>query len=80
MEVLIAYGDWKQVTTKGQFIEQEGNGPIDFGRQGPWKIKVQILVASTSLAVTSDLKIELSDLNYPGIHVHIASNSHFGGL
>ena len=22
MEVLIAYGDWKQVTTKGQFIEQ----------------------------------------------------------
>ena len=53
---------------------------MDFGRQGPWNFKVQILVASTTLAVTSDLKIELSDLNYPGIHVHIASNSHFGGL
>ena len=63
-------------------LKQEGNGPIDFGRQEPWKIKVQMLVASTSLAlaVTSDLKIELSDLKYPGIHVHIASNSHFGGL
>ena len=61
-------------------VKQEGNGPIDFGRQGPWKIKVQILVASTSLVVTSDLKIELSDLNYLGIHVHITSNGHFGGL
>ena len=30
--------------------------------------------------VTVDLKIELSDLNYPGIHVHIASGGHFGGL
>ena len=30
--------------------------------------------------VTFDLGIELNDLNYPGTHVHIASNSHFGGL
>ena len=26
--------------------EQEGNGPIDFGRHGLWKIQVQILAAS----------------------------------
>ena len=30
--------------------------------------------------VKAYLKIELSDLNYPGIHVHIASGGHFGGL
>ena len=30
--------------------------------------------------VKADLRIELSDLNYPGIHVHVASNSHVGGL
>ena len=27
----------------------------------------------------SDLGIELSDLNYPYIHVHVAYNRHFGG-
>ena len=27
----------------------------------------------------SDLRIELNDLNYPDIHVHVAYNSHFGG-
>ena len=26
------------------------------------------------------IRIELSDLNYPFIHVHIVSNSHLGGL
>ena len=30
--------------------------------------------------VKFDLGIELSDLNYPDIHVYIASNEHFGGL
>ena len=30
--------------------------------------------------VKVDLRIELSDLNYPGIHVYIASWGHFGGL
>ena len=101
--------------------QQEGNGPIDFGRQGLWKIEVQTLVASTAQRsnwtsdlkpvtlitlvsmcilpltvifiaseamtaektaseITSDLGIELSDLNYPGIHMNIAFNSHFGGL
>ena len=33
-----------------------------------------------ALEVTSDLGIKLIDLNYPGIHVYIASNSHFGAL
>ena len=56
--------------------QQEGNGPIDFGQQGLWKI-VQILVASKA---QFDLRFETSNLDYPGIHVHIASNSHFGGL
>ena len=27
-----------------------------------------------------DLRIELSDLDYPDIHVQIASNGHFGSL
>ena len=27
-----------------------------------------------------DLRFEISNLDYPGIHVHIASNCHFGGL
>ena len=34
----------------------------------------------TASEITSDLGIELSDLNYPGIHMNIAFNSHFGGL
>ena len=30
--------------------------------------------------VKADLRIELDDLNYPGIHGHVASGGHFGGL
>ena len=30
--------------------------------------------------VKSDFIFELSDFDYPGNHVHIASNSHFGDL
>ena len=30
--------------------------------------------------VNADLRIELSDLNYPGTHVHVASGGHCGGL
>ena len=30
--------------------------------------------------VRYDLRIELSDLDYPDIHVHIASNIHFCGI
>ena len=26
------------------------------------------------------LRIEIRNLNYPGIHVHVAYNSHFGGF
>ena len=29
--------------------------------------------------IRSDLGIELSDLSYPDIHVHVAYNNHFGG-
>ena len=32
------------------------------------------------LSLKADLRIELSDLNYPGIHVHVASGGHFGDL
>ena len=30
--------------------------------------------------VKFDLRIEISNLNYHGIYVHVASNYHFGGL
>ena len=30
--------------------------------------------------VRSDLRIELSDLKYPDMYVHIVYDSHFGGL
>ena len=40
----------------------------------------EALVGSKSPEVKVDLGIELSDLNYPGIHVHIACEGHFGGL
>ena len=33
-----------------------------------------------ALKLRYDLRIELSDLDYPDIHVHIASNGNFGGL
>ena len=44
------------------------------------------MVASEAMAASKwpqtsyDLRFEISNLDYPGIHVHIASNSHFGGL
>ena len=34
----------------------------------------------TSSMVKYDLRFEISNLNYPGIDVHIASNSFFGSL
>ena len=37
-------------------------------------------MASMASKFTFDLKIEITSLNYLGIHVHVASNSHFGGL
>ena len=30
--------------------------------------------------VKFDIRFEISNLNYLGIHVYIASNGHFGGL
>ena len=51
--------------------QQEGNGP--------WDSRATMVMASE---VKFDFGIELSDLDYPDIHVHIASNEHlnFGGL
>ena len=37
-------------------------------------------VVSTSSESKFGLRFEISNLNYPGIDVHVASNSHFGGL
>ena len=37
-------------------------------------------MASMALNFKSDLRIEIRNLNYPGIHVHVASDDHFGGL
>ena len=33
-----------------------------------------------ALEVEFDLRFDVKVLNYPDIHVHVASNSHFGGL
>ena len=41
--------------------------------------KIVTLVASEHM-MTSDLGFDASNINYPGIHVHIAWNSHYGGL
>ena len=37
-------------------------------------------MASVASEFKFDLRFEISNLNYPGIHVHIAYNSHFCGL
>ena len=50
-------------------MEQEGNGPKD--ERGNNDIASE---------VRSDLIIELSDLKYPDMYVHIVYDSHFGGL
>ena len=54
-----------------QEMEQEGNGP--------WDSRATMVMAPE---VQFDFEIELSDLDYPDIHVHVASNQHlnFGGL
>ena len=46
-----------------------GNGPID----------ERATVVEFSLA-NFNIILDTSNLNYPGIHVHVASNSHLGGL
>ena len=37
-------------------------------------------MASKISDVKFDLRFEMTNLNYHGIHVHIASDSHLGGL
>ena len=37
-------------------------------------------MASMASKFTFDLKIEITSLNYLGIHAHVAINSHLGGL
>ena len=46
-----------------------GNGPTD----------EPATVTEVSVA-NFNFTFEISNLNYPGIHVHVASNSHLGGL
>ena len=41
---------------------------------------ITILVASMASEFKFDLRFEISNLNYPGIIVHVALNSYFGGL
>ena len=46
----------------------------------------EAMMASEAMAASKrpqrsyDLRFDISNLDYPGIHAHIASNSHFGGL
>ena len=40
----------------------------------------EAMVASKQPRSSYDLRFEISNLDYPGICVHITSNSHFGGL
>ena len=49
--------------------KQEGNGPKD--ERATMKMDSE---------VKSDIRFEISNHDYPGIRVHIASNSHFGIL
>ena len=37
-------------------------------------------MASMASKFNFDLRIEIRNFNYPGIHVHVASGGHFGGL
>ena len=50
-------------------MKLEGNGPID-------ERATVVEVSVTNL----NFIFEISNLNYPGIYVHITSNCHFGGL
>ena len=40
----------------------------------------EAMVASKPPQRSYDLRFDISNLDYPGIHAHIASNSHFGAL
>ena len=53
----------------GYITKQEGNG-----------LKDERATMKMASEVKSYFIFELSDFDYPGIHVHIASNSHSGGL
>ena len=49
------------------------------GEMSP-KPSVLRFLNSDMMNTHSDLKFEMSNLNYPGIYMHIASDSHFGSL
>ena len=59
----------KNVPRSSHQPKQEGNGPKDE--------RATMIMASE---VRYDHGIELSELNYPDIHVPVAHNNHFGGL
>ena len=42
--------------------------------------RITILVASMASEFKFDLRFEISNLNYHGIDVHVASKSHFNGF
>ena len=47
------------------------------------QVAYEAIAASKWPVVTKvkfDLRFEISNLNYPGIHVHVASNGHLHGL
>ena len=43
-------------------------------------VAFEAMAASKRPQRSYDLRFDISNLDYPGIHAHIASNSHFGGL
>ena len=45
-----------------------------------WVASKATKMASIASEVKFDFRFEISNLIYPSIHVHVASNSHFGGL
>ena len=60
---------WKVDISDRSWSEQEGNGPLN-----------ERATMAMIFEVIFGLRFEISNLNYPGIHVHVVSNSHFGGL
>ena len=58
----------KDIFISSRKDKQEGNGPKDE--------RATMIMASE---VRYDHGIELSELNYPDIHVPVAYNNHFGG-
>ena len=70
-----ALPDW--VIQRGE--EARGQRPLRRASNNGKGLRDHCALQKTS-EVRNSLRIELSDLEYPDIHVHIASNGHFGSL